>query len=196
MDKFKLKCRHIKDIEAVAAKLLVENKIIAWFQGAMEFGQRALGNRSILADPRDPSMKDRINDAVKYRESFRPFAPSILKEDAREYFDIEEGVEVPFMEKVYYIKKHKRSVIPAVCHIDGTGRLQTVSKETNPKYYKLIQEFKKLTGVPVVLNTSFNLKGEPIVLSVKDAIRTFYTSGLDALIAGNYLIEKGVKDKA
>ena len=196
LDKFKLKCRHIKDIEAVAAKLLVENKIIAWFQGAMEFGQRALGNRSILADPRDPSMKDRINDAVKYSESFMPFAPSILNEDAREDFDIEEGVEVPFMEKVYYIKKHKRSVIPAVCHIDGTGRLQTVSKETNPKYYKLIQEFKKLTGVPVVLNTSFNLKGEPIVLSVKDAIRTFYTSGLDALIAGNYLIEKGVKDKA
>ncbi|MBI2523162.1 carbamoyltransferase [Candidatus Woesearchaeota archaeon] len=195
LDKFKLKYKYIEDIESVAAKLLVENKIVAWFQGCMEFGQRALGNRSILADPRDPSMKDRINEAVKYRESFRPFAPSILKENVREYFDIEEGVEVPFMEKVYYIKKHKRSVIPAVCHVDGTGRLQTVSKETNPRYYTLIQEFEKLTGVPVILNTSFNLKGEPIVLSVKDAIRTFYTSGLDALAIGNYLIEKEIKNK-
>lgn len=195
LDKFKLEYRHIEDIETAVAKLLAENKIIAWFQGCMEFGQRALGNRSILADPRDPSMKDRINEAVKYREKFRPFAPSILKEETRDYFDIEEGVEVPFMEKVYYIKKDKRSVIPAVCHVDGTGRLQTVSKETNPRYYKLIQEFKKLTGVPVVLNTSFNLKGEPIVLSVKDAIRTFYTSGLDILIVGNYLIEKEAKNK-
>ncbi|MBI4508429.1 MAG: carbamoyltransferase [Deltaproteobacteria bacterium] len=172
------------------AVLLAEGHVVGWFQGRMEFGQRALGNRSILADPRDPKMKEKINAAVKYREPYRPFAPSILEEHVREYFDIEPQTLVPFMEKVYPILPEKRAVIPAVTHNDGSGRLQTVSKKTNPLYHALLSAFEKKTGVPVVLNTSFNVKGEPIVCSPTDAIRTFYTSGLTTLVMGNCIIRK------
>ena len=190
LNQAKLKATKLDDPCADAAKMLTEGKLVGWFQGKMEFGQRALGNRSILADPRKAETKDVINAAVKFREAFRPFAPSILEECTEEYFDIPAGTTVPFMEKVYVIKEEKRAEIPAVVHFDGTGRLQTVSAKTNPRYHRMISEFKKLTGVPVVLNTSFNVNGEPIVCSPADAIRCFYSCGLDALIMGDYLLTK------
>jgi len=135
-------------------------------------------------------VRDRVNAAVKYRESFRPFAPAVLEERAHEYFELPAGVTVPFMEKVYRVREAKRGVVPAVVHADGTGRLQTVSRHTNPGFYQLIQDFAALTGVPVVLNTSFNLNGEPIVCSPTDAIRTFYSCGLDALVLDRWLVRK------
>jgi carbamoyltransferase len=188
--KYKLKATKVQKVERHAAKLLADGKIIGWFQGRMEFGQRALGNRSILADPRRANMKDLVNRVIKYREAFRPFAPSVLEERAAEYFECSPDARVPFMERVFTIRKEKQKEIPAVTHIDGSGRLQTVSKRTNPRYYKLISEFEKLTGVPVVLNTSFNLKGEPIVMTPTDALRTFHSSGLDALVLGSYVLTK------
>ena len=188
--KFKVPFQRCEDITSVAAELLTDGKLIGWFQGRMEFGQRALGNRSILADPRDASIKDQVNAAVKYRESFRPFAPSILEEHTHEWFEAPPNMTVPYMEKVYPVKEHKRGQIPAVVHVDGTGRLQTVSRLTNPRFYELIQRFYEATGVPVVLNTSFNLNGEPIVESPTDAIRTFYSCGLDALILDTFLVKK------
>jgi carbamoyltransferase len=178
------------NIEEVVAKLLAEGALVGWFQGAMEFGQRALGNRSILADPRNPQAKDQINAAVKFREGFRPFAPAILDGYAEEYFDIPTGLKVPFMEKVYPFKEDKRAGLPAVVHVDGSGRLQTVDSETNPRFHKLISEFHKITGVPIVVNTSFNLNGEPVVCSPVDAIRTFYSCGLQALAIGSFLLTK------
>lgn len=181
--------RHL-DIEKVTARLLADGKLIGWFQGRMEFGQRALGNRSILADPRNPAVKDLVNAAVKYRESFRPFAPAVLEENAHEYFDLPRGETVPYMEKVFPVRSDKREVIPAVVHVDGTGRLQTVSRRTNPRFYNLIYEFQLLTGIPILLNTSFNVNGEPIVCSPTDAIRTFYSCGLDALVLDNWIVFK------
>ncbi len=190
LTKYKLPFRQSADVTGETARLIADGKVVGWFQGRMEFGQRALGNRSILADPRDPTMKDRVNAAVKYREAFRPFAPSILHHRVAEYFEIEPQTSVPFMERVYAIRPSKRSAIPAVTHADGSGRLQTVTREFNPRYYDLIARFEQLTGVPIVLNTSFNLKGEPIVCSPSDAIRTFFTSGLDALVMGDFVISK------
>lgn len=190
LDKYKISYRYLKNIEQNTARLIADGKIVGWFQGRMEFGQRALGNRSILADPRDPEMKNKVNQAVKYREVFRPFAPSILEERVAEYFECDEKAKVPFMEKVFMIKPEKRRIIPAVTHIDGSGRLQTVSKIMNPRYYRLISEFQKITKIPIVLNTSFNLRGEAIVCSPTDALRTFFSCGLDALVMGNYLVEK------
>lgn len=190
LDKYKIRYTYIEDIEKYTAKLIFEGKIVGWFQGRMEFGQRALGNRSILADPRDPKMKDKVNKAVKYREAFRPFAPSILEDQVPEYFECDKDIRVPFMEKVFMIKSEKRKMIPAVTHIDGSGRLQTVKKQVNPRYYRLIAEFEKLSGIPIVLNTSFNLKGEAIVCTPTDALRTFFSCGLDVLVLGNYVITK------
>ncbi len=187
---FKIKANRYQDIERITAKKLVDGKLIGWFQGKMEFGQRALGNRSIIADPRIKGVKDKLNLAVKFRENFRPFAPSITEDSARDFFDLPTGEQVPFMESVYPVKKNKRKYIPSVVFVDGTGRLQTVSKKTNPRYYKLIKEFEKLTGIPIIINTSFNLNGEPIVCSPIDAIKTFYSCGLDVLVLGNWLIEK------
>lgn len=188
--KYQISYRRVSEIEKETAALLAAGKIVGWFQGRMEFGQRALGNRSILADPRDVTMKDKVNRSVKYREVFRPFAPSILEEYVDKYFDCDKGTRVPFMEKVFMVRKEKQKEIPAVTHFDGSGRLQTVTREGNPRYYRLIKEFQTLTGVPVVLNTSFNLKGEAIVCSPTDAIRTFFSSGLDALVLGNFLVQK------
>jgi carbamoyltransferase len=185
---YKINFTKTKNPAEKAAKYIANGKIIGWFQGRMEFGQRALGNRSILADPRKKEMKDMINRIVKYRESFRPFAPAILDEFGKEYFRDYEFT--PYMEKVLYFKKNMREKIPAVCHIDGTGRLQSVSKETNPLFWTLINEFRKITGIPLILNTSFNLNGEPIVHSVSDALRTFYSCGLDILIIGDYIVKK------
>lgn len=188
LKKFNLRFEKSGAVEKTAAKLLAEGKIIGWFQGRMEFGERALGNRSILCDPRDSGMKDKVNKAVKYREAFRPFAPAILEEYAKDYFV--NPVFTPYMEKALLIKPGKRNAIPAVTHADGTGRLQTVSKKINPLFWSLINEFRKITGVPVVLNTSFNLNLEPIVCKPSEAIRTFFSSGLDALIIGSYVIKK------
>ncbi len=171
-----------------AAELVAAGKIVGWFQGRLEFGDRALGNRSILADPRDAGMKDKVNNTVKYREPFRPFAPSALADKIDEYFI--DAVPAPYMERVFPIRPEKQAEIPAVTHVDGSGRLQTVTEESNPLYWRMIDAFHKITGVPLVLNTSFNLKGEPIVCSPQDALRTFYSSGLDALVIGGFLVEK------
>jgi len=186
----KLAAEPTADIAAVVAELLADGKVVGWFQGRMEFGQRALGARSILGDPRDPAMKDRINQAVKFRESFRPFAPAVLAEQAAQWFDMKRPIEVPYMEKVLLIRQDKRAQIPAVVHADGTGRLQTVTKSSNPLFHRLIELFGRRTGVPIVLNTSFNINDEPIVESPTDAIRTFYSSGLDAMAIGPFLFRK------
>jgi carbamoyltransferase len=171
-----------------AASLISEGKLVGWVQGRAEFGPRALGNRSILADPRPADMKDRINARVKLREPFRPFAPSILHEFGEEYF--ENYQEAPYMERTLRFRKEVMSRIPSVVHFNGTGRLQTVKAEWNPKYYKLIKCFHDITGIPLVLNTSFNIMGKPIIHSAEDAIALFYTSGLDALVIEDYLITK------
>lgn len=188
--KYHLTARVSDNVEKETAALLAEGKLVGWFQGRMEFGQRALGNRSILADPRQAATKDKVNAAVKYRESFRPFAPAILDAEVGAYFDIEPGVRVPFMETVYPIKADKRAQLGAVAHVDGSGRLQTVDPGTNPRFHRLISEFGKLTGVPILLNTSFNLNGEPIVCTPTDAIRTFFSCGLDALVMGSHVLAK------
>jgi carbamoyltransferase len=177
-----------EQITKTAAELLADKKIVGWFQGRMEFGPRALGNRSILADPRDTAMRDKVNEVAKFREGWRPFAPSVLQDRAEEYFA--GCADSPFMILTFPVHEDKKSVIPAVTHVDGSARVQTVKREVNPRYYELIEHFGNLTGVPVVMNTSFNLRGEPIVCSPKDAVRTFFSSGLDALCIGPFLVRK------
>jgi len=184
----KVPYEEVKAPAAEAAKLLAKGRIVGWFQGRMEFGPRSLGKRSILADPRDPKMKDVVNELVKHRESFRPFAPSVLAEKVSDYFDF--SYPSPFMLLVYNVLPEKRDIIPSVTHVDGTGRVHSVEKDMDPLYYSLIAEFEKLTGVPVVLNTSFNIKEEPIVCTPKDALRCFYTTGLDDLVIGDFLLSK------
>jgi len=184
----KLIARRHEDITQKAAELLAEGKIIGWFQGPMEIGPRALGSRSILANPAFPQMKDKINSEVKFREAYRPFAPSALEESYQEYFDLD--VKAPFMLKVCQVRPEKRDIIPAVTHVDGSARLQTVNRKTHPLYHDLISKLGSITGVPVVLNTSFNIQGEPLVESPKDAIRCFFSTGLDALCIGNFVLEK------
>ena len=181
------------DVEKKAALALTQGKVLGWFQGKMEFGPRALGNRSILADPRREEMKDILNKKVKHRESFRPFAPSVLLEHCSEYFD--SARQSPFMLMVYNVLPDKRDIVPATTHVDGTGRVQTVDSDSNPIYRRLIEEFYKLTGVPLVLNTSFNTKGQPINNSPQDAIETFLNSQLDVLAIGDYFIEKSKQNK-
>jgi carbamoyltransferase len=171
-------------------------KVIGWHQGRFEWGPRALGNRSILADPRSTEMKDIVNVKIKFREPFRPFAPSILEEKAGEYFDIDEPERhypARFMLYVTDVREDKRDILPAITHVDGTGRLQTVRKDLNPKYHKLIETFGDATGVPVLLNTSFNLKGEPVVNTPAEAFSSFSASGMDLLVLGNYLVTKNGK---
>jgi len=184
----KLKATYHEDICDVTAEYLQRGEIIGWFQGRMEIGPRALGNRSILANPAFDNMKDKINLEVKHREAYRPFAPAAPLEHVHEYFEMDK--EDPFMLKVCYVRPDKRDVIPAVVHVDGSARLQTVRKETNPRFHELLTRFGRLTGVPVLLNTSFNIMGEPIVESPIDAIRCFFSTGLDKLVLGNYLISK------
>ncbi len=172
---------------------LVDGKVIGWFQGRFEWGPRALGNRSIVADPRRTDMKDIVNVKIKFREPFRPFAPSILSEKVTDYFDIKESeIQYPtrFMLYVVDVNNNKKEILPAITHVDGTGRLQSVYKELNPKYYNLIDTFGQATGVPVILNTSFNLKGEPVVNTPAEAFNSFYKSGMDYLILGNYIVDK------
>jgi carbamoyltransferase len=188
LDTYKLRATRVADPAAAAAEMLANGKILGWFQGHMEFGPRALGNRSILADPRDPEMNAKVNNAVKFREWWRPFAPSMLAEVADEY--IESATDSPFMVLTAQVRQEMRSVIPAVTHVDGSARPQTVEPDVNPLYWRLICEFGKRTGVPVVMNTSFNLRGEPIVCTPTDAIRTFFSSGMDALVIGTFVVEK------
>jgi carbamoyltransferase len=176
------------DLYTEVAKEIQSGKIIAWVQGRAEFGPRSLGNRSILANPSLADMKDKINANVKFREEFRPFAPSVLEEKANEYF--ENYHPTPYMERVLTIKENKRAELKAVNHIDNTGRLQTVSKKSNEHFYNLINEFYKLTNVPVLLNTSFNVMGKPIVNSVSDMAAVFATSGIDVLAINNYIFRK------
>jgi carbamoyltransferase len=185
---YKLRHLRVSDPACTAAELLSHGKILGWFQGRMEFGPRALGSRSILADPRDPEMNAKVNNAVKFREWWRPFAPSLKKEAAGEY--LESARDSPFMIVTAQVRPEKRSIIPAVTHVDGSARPQTVEKEINPLYWRLIDEFGKRTGVPVVMNTSFNLRGEAIVHTPSDAVRTFFSSGMDALVMGSFLVEK------
>jgi len=185
---YKLRYTYLNNPAETAAEMLVESKIIGWFQGRMEFGPRALGNRSILSDPRQPDMKDKVNDAVKFRESWRPFAPSMLAESVGDY--LENIKDSPFMILTDQVKADKQSIIPAITHVDGSARPQTVEKEINPLYWQLIKAFEQKTGVPVVMNTSFNLRGEAIVCTPAEAIRTFMTSGMDALFLGSYILEK------
>ena len=178
------------NISKYIAKRISKGHLIGWFQDRMEFTHRALGNRSILADPRKLEMQLKVNSAVKYRETFRPFAPAVLEEHASKIFMINKKTRVPFMEKAVSVKSEWKRKIPAVVHVDGTARVQTVSKKFNSSFYDLINEFYKITNVPVLLNTSFNLNGEPIVMSPSDAIRTFHTCGLDTLVLQDYVILK------
>lgn len=186
---------HIEDEDRLIARTvdaLKSKKVIGWHQGRFEFGPRALGSRSIIADPRTAEMKDIVNTKIKFREPYRPFAPSILAEVAEEYFDmpgISQQEAAKFMLLVTPVKKDKQDKIPAVSHM-GTGRLQTVFQETNPRYYKLIKTFGEATGIPVLMNTSFNLRGEPIVTTPANAYRTFKASEMDLLVVGNYLVQK------
>lgn len=188
IEECKLNAEYHEDIEAIAARHLHDGSILCWFQGKMEIGPRALGNRSILANPTLTTMKDKINAEVKHREAYRPFAPSCTVEAKNDYFDI--AVEAPFMLKVCDVKPEHRETLPAITHVDGSARLQTVRKEINPRYHRLLTEMGKLNGVPVLLNTSFNIMGEPIVESPIQAIRCFFSTGLDVLVIGNYLIKK------
>ncbi len=182
-----------------AATHLCDGKVIGWFQGRFEWGPRALGNRSILADPRRTDMKDIVNVKIKFREPFRPFAPSVLAEKTEDYFHLRDApthYPARFMLYVVNVRDEKKDVLPAITHVDGTGRLQTVRKELNPRYYKLIEKFGDATGVPVILNTSFNLKGEPIVNTPAEAYSTFSRSGMDILVLGDYIIEKEKQEKS
>jgi carbamoyltransferase len=188
LETYKIRSTRVADPAATAAEMLANGKILGWFQGRMEFGPRALGSRSILADPRDPEMNAKVNNAVKFREWWRPFAPSMLSEVASEY--LESATDSPFMVLTAQVRPEKRSVIPSVTHVDGSARPQTVERDISSLYWRLINEFGQRTGVPVVMNTSFNLRGEPIVCSPTDAIRTFFSSGMDALVIGNFVVEK------
>lgn len=188
LDECKIVYSRCEDVYDDAVSLLRAGKIIGWYQGRMEFGARALGNRSILADPAHPRMKDRINAQVKRRESFRPFAPSVPAEYSEAYFDIR--VDSPFMLKVCNVRERRRTEIPAVVHVDGSARVQTVDRTINRRYHELLMRFGKATGHPVLLNTSFNVMDEPLVESPLDAIRCFFSTGLDNLVMGDYVICK------
>ncbi len=202
------------EISSIVAKELSNSKTVGWFQGRMEFGPRALGGRSILADPRSEKMQKELNLKIKFRESFRPFAPSVLREDINEWFELD--YDSPYMLLVSEVKKDKqismsdkdnklfgieklnikRSAIPAITHVDYSARIQTVHKETNPKYYNLIKEFKKITNCPVLVNTSFNVRGEPIVCTVEDAFNCFMGTNLDVLVIEDFILYKKDQDQS
>ena len=184
----KIPFTEVADPSVRTAELLAKEKIVGWFQGRMEAGPRALGNRSILAHPRRVEMKDTVNKYVKHRESFRPFAPSAVEETAGELFDIDR--ETPYMLIVCDVKPGRKDELGAIAHVDGTARLQTVSRAQNEKYYRMIGKFGELTGTPVVLNTSFNIRGEPIVCTPEDALRCFFSTGMDDLVLGSFHISK------
>jgi carbamoyltransferase len=180
------------DIIKTTAKLIYDNQVVGWFQGRMEFGPRALGNRSILANPCNPKMKDILNLKVKHREAFRPFAPVVCLEDAKQYFECDDLIPLTtdFMLMVYPVQKQYRKSIPAVTHIDGSGRIQTIRREQNKRYHDLIKEFGKSSGIPILINTSFNIRGEPIVCTPYDAYKCMMGTGIDCLVIGKYLIKR------
>jgi carbamoyltransferase len=211
LQKYEAKAHYNEDFQNLASTVaarLSEGNVVGWFQGRMEFGPRALGGRSILGDARNPEMQKKLNLKIKYREGFRPFAPSVLEEDIGEYFDLdrespymllvapiredrkiplpERYNEKPLYERLYFL----RSDLPAITHIDYSARIQSVSRETNPRYWDLINEFKKLTGYGVIVNTSFNVRGEPIVCTPDDAYRCFMRTEMDFLVVGNYILDK------
>jgi len=169
------------------ARAVAEGNVVGWFQGRMEWGPRALGNRSILCDPRRGDMKSVLNNKIKRRESFRPFAPSILRESVIEWFEDQD--DVPFMAQVFQIRSEKRALIPAVTHVDGSGRLQTVHRDTNPLYYQLIEAFRDITGIPIILNTSLN-ENEPVVCRPEEALACFLRTKMDVLVLGNLLVRR------
>lgn len=186
-------CRVVREADddelcRATARSIADGQVTGWFQGRMEWGPRALGNRSIVCDPRRADMKDILNHKIKRRESFRPFAPSILREAVTEWFEVDD--DVPFMMQVYPIRPDKRPLIPAVTHVDGSGRLQTVYRDTNPRYYRLIECFRDLTGIPMVLNTSFN-ENEPVVCRPEEALDCFLRTRMDLLVLGHWLIRRG-----
>jgi carbamoyltransferase len=178
---------HQGELCTAAARAIAAAKVVGWFQGRMEWGPRALGNRSIVCDPRRADMKSILNEKIKRRESFRPFAPSILEEKVPEWF--EEDDAVPFMMQVFQIREDKRPLVPAVTHVDGSGRLQTVSSRTNPIYHRLIDAFRDITGVPMVLNTSFN-ENEPVVCEPGEALDCFLRTRMDVLVVGKVFISR------
>jgi len=183
-----LKFKKIKKPSLLAAKLLSRGKILGWYQGRSEFGPRALGNRSILANPSIKWMKDKINKKIKFREEFRPFAPSVLIDQSKELFNIKDPS--PFMTATFDVKNEWSKRIPATTHINNTARVQTVSSNENKKFYELIKNFYKITGIPCVLNTSFNIRGQPIVETPFDALATFAANGIDCLIIDDYFLIK------
>jgi len=188
----------IQDLIRHVADRLAQGQVIGWVQGQMEFGPRALGNRSILADPRIPTMRDHVNRLIKKREGFRPFAPAVLTEAASEFFNIDAGEENTFAHMLYVVpvRPRFRAQLPAITHVDGSARVQTVGREQNERFWMLLTEFGKLTGVPILLNTSFNMRGQPIVCTPKEAIETFVLANLDALVIGNYvLVPKNYDDR-
>ena len=208
----KFKVLSEEEMIASTADALANGKAIGWFQGRMEFGPRSLGGRSILGDPRDPAMQKTLNLRVKYRESFRPFAPSVLREDVADWFELDS--DSPYMLLVADVaEQHRRemseeeqalfgidklnvprSSIPAITHVDYSARVQTVHEETNPRYYALIKDFKEKTGCPILVNTSFNVRGEPIVCTPEDAFRCFMGTGIEVLVCGNCFLEKEDQD--
>jgi carbamoyltransferase len=188
LDRGRLRYHTLKDPEVTAARMIADGLILAWFQGRAEFGPRALGNRSILADPRRTEMKDLLNATVKFREPFRPYAPSVLEESCGKYFGSD--VPSPYMLRAYPTRPEMIAVLPAITHVDGTARVQTVNAKQNPRYYRLIKEFGRITGVDCVLNTSFNIRGEPIINTVDEAIKCLMTTGLDALFVEDFLVVK------
>jgi carbamoyltransferase len=183
----KLPYRKMANVAEETAEILAQDKVIGWFQGRMEFGPRALGARSILASPIHPEMQARLNE-IKDREDFRPVAPVVLEEEASKWF--KGARRSPFMLFVYDVRPEKADRIPAVRHVDGTARIQTVNRDQNPPYYDLLRAFEARTGVPVLVNTSFNTRGEPVVCSPRDAIESYWTSPLDALVIGSFLLMK------
>jgi carbamoyltransferase len=188
LDKAGLKYKKFEEAELLrhVAKLLSEQKIVGWFQGRAEMGPRALGNRSILSDARDNKVKDLINAKIKHREAFRPFAPVVLLERAQEFFEVSQPD--PFMTLAPRIHPDKLSLIPAAAHVDGTGRIQTIERSENPRYYGVIEEYAKITGIPVILNTSFN-RQEPVVNSPEQAISCYLRTDMDCLVMGDYYTE-------
>jgi carbamoyltransferase len=196
--------RKMDDVAEEAAALLAQDKILGWFQGRMEFGPRALGGRSIIASPLHAEMQAKLND-IKDREDFRPVAPVVIEEKAHEWFvtgrttadgkdgiaeETRLGLPAPFMLFIFDVRPDKADRIPAVRHVDGTARVQTINRAQNPRYYDVLRAFERRTGVPVLINTSFNTRGEPIVCTPRDAVECFWTSPLDALVIGSYLLEK------
>ena len=188
LERFKLPYEHHKNIEEVTAKMLSEGKIVAWLQGRMEYGPRALGNRSILANPATPGVADEVNGRIKFREKWRPFCPSVLAERAPEMIKTRHNSD--YMTFSFIVDEEWAKKVPEIIHVDGSARPQTVRQKTNPRFHKLISEFDKLTGLPIVLNTSLNRRGEPMVCSPEEAVQMFYQCGLEFLVMGNYLIKK------